>query len=133
MSKQEAISMDSIKEKLKNLKEYMPDQEDVICDYAKLLADVLNPKLTPAGFHLASQLVLFDLQRGEDGINGTKSPDYSIIFQRLCGYPQIIHALIGMELPNIVKAVCPEDFAEEVIKECEKIKAFLQSKKAETN
>jgi len=123
-----AIDMAPIKEKLRNLQEYMPNQEEQLYDFAKLLADVLNPTLYPCGFHLAANFVLYDLETGKDQINGSKSPDYARIFNHLSGYPPLVFTFMRMMLPDIAKAVAPKEFADEVQKEQDKLMAFLKSK-----
>jgi len=105
-----AISTEPIKEKLRNLKEHMPDQQDVIYDFAEYLADRLNPELVPEGFNMAMELALYDLQQGVDGFTGQP------IQSRLVGYPAPIYALLRMQVPEIADAVCPEDFAQGVRK-----------------
>ena len=70
MSLENAISMEPISEKLRNLKQYMPDQNDVVYKFGEFLAGRLNPKLVPQGFVLAAKLALYDLQEGVDGFSG---------------------------------------------------------------
>ena len=57
-----AVSTEPIKEKLRNLREHLPQQEDVTYDFATYLAERLNPKLVPEGFNMIAELALYDLQ-----------------------------------------------------------------------
>ncbi|PJE81236.1 hypothetical protein COU58_03555 [Candidatus Pacearchaeota archaeon CG10_big_fil_rev_8_21_14_0_10_32_42] len=108
MSIDEVISMEPVKEKLKNLRKYMPNQDDTIYDFGAYLADRLNPELFSQGFNMAAELALYDLQTGVDGFSGQP------IRSRLVGYPSMIYGLLSMQVPQIAEAVCPEDFAKGV-------------------
>lgn len=108
MELEKAISTEPIKEKLKNLEKYMPEEEDTIYRFGEFLADRLNQQLNPLGFNMAAELTLYDLQRGIDGFSGQP------IRNSLVGYPPMIYFLLRMRVPDIAKAVCPEDFAMEV-------------------
>lgn len=108
MALEKALSMEFVKAKLKDLRKHMPDQKDVVYDFASYLADRLNPELVPKGFYMASQLVLYDLQKGVSGFPSTPIPS------RLAGYPPQIYALLNMYVSQIAEAVCPPEFAEGV-------------------
>lgn len=116
----EGISTDGMKEKLRNLKEYMPDQNEVVYAFADYLAGRLNPTLVPAGFNIAAQLALYDLDKGVDGFTGKP------ILSRLSGYPTTIYAALGMRVPKIAEVVCPEDFAKSVRELHEKVDESLR-------
>ncbi len=103
-----AISTEPVKEKLRNLRQYMPDQQDVVYDFGAYLADRLNPELVPQGFNMATELALYDLQKGVNGSTGQP------IRSRLIGYPPVIYESLRMQVPEIAEAVCPEDFAKGV-------------------
>lgn len=109
MTLEKVVSMESIKEKLKDLKRYMPEQPPIVYDFGAFLADRLNSDLVAAGFVLATELALNDMEAGVDGFTGKR------ISGRLSGYPSQIYAILrAMQLPEIVRAVCPEDFAKDV-------------------
>jgi hypothetical protein len=76
-----ALSMTEPKEKLNELKEHMPDQQDIVYQFGQFLAERLNDELMPQGFVMGCQLALYDLQAGVDGF--TNQPIHS----RLVGYP----------------------------------------------
>ena len=122
MSLEGAISTEPIKEKLKNLRQYMPNQQDVIYDFGAYLADRLNPELVSQGFNMAAELALYDLQKGVDGVTGQP------IRSRLVGYPPVIYGLLRMQVPEIAEAVCPEDFAKGVREFYEQVNAEMQEK-----
>ncbi len=120
MSIDEAISMEPVQEKLRNLREHMPDQQDVTYDFGAYLADRLNPELVPQGFNMAAELALYDLQKGVDGFTGQP------IQSRLVGYPSMIYGLLRMQVPQIAEAVCPEDFAKGVKEMYEQVNAKMR-------
>ncbi|MBS3150625.1 hypothetical protein J4425_02365 [Candidatus Woesearchaeota archaeon] len=120
MSIDGAISMEPVKEKLRNLREHMPDQQDVIYDFGAHLADRLNPELVPQGFNMAAELALYNLQKGVDGFSGQP------IRSRLVGYPSMIYGLLRMQVPQIAEAVCPEDFAKGVKDFYEQVNAKMR-------
>ena len=105
----EAVSMEPVKEKLRNLREYMPDQPDEIYDFGAYLADELNLDLVPQGFKMAAELAICDLERGINGFTGQP------IRSRLVGHPSVFYRLLRIEVPELAQAVCPEDFAKSVI------------------
>ena len=120
MSIDEAISMEPVKEKLKNLREHMPEQDDTIYSFGAYLADRLNPELVPQGFNMAAELALYDLEKGVDGFTGQP------IQSRLVGYPSMIYGLLRMQVPQIAEAVCPEDFAKGVKDFYEQVNAKMR-------
>lgn len=103
-----AISMEPIKERLQNLREYMPGEDEIVYQFGTFLANRLNPELLPAGFNLSTELAISDLRRGIDGYSGQP------IRHKLSGYPPIIYTLLRMRVPDIAYAVCPQGFAKEV-------------------
>ena len=105
-----AISTEPIKKKLKSLREYMPDQKDIVYDFATYLADRLYPKLVPEGFSTIAELALYDLQKGINGFTGQP------IKSSLVGYPSMVYRLLRIQVPKIADAVCPEEFAQGVRK-----------------
>lgn len=110
MSLDNAISMEPVKEKLRNLHEYLPNENSILYDFAGYLADRLNPRLVPEGFVLAAELALYDLQTGIDGFTQQPVP------ARLQGYPSVLYAVLQMRVPEIAAAACPDDFGQDVAK-----------------
>lgn len=103
-----AYPMDEVRERLSDLEQYLPDQHETTYEFARLLADRLNNQLVPAGFNLAAELLLHDLQEGVDGFSGEP------INSSLAGQPEMIYALVRMRIPDITEAVCPKEFSEGV-------------------
>ena len=107
-----AIPMGPVREKLRNLRDYMPvsQVDDIVYRFGRFLADRLERKteLNPAGFNLTIELALRDLQTGTDSY--TKQP----VPEDLAGYPQVAYRALRGVIPDIARAVCPEDFAEGV-------------------
>ena len=119
----EAISTEGMREKLENLRDYMPGEDKTIYEFGGFLASRLNQEeLAPIGFNVTSELALYDLQAGVDGFS--QQP----IRNGLVGYPTVIYAMLKMRIPDIAKAVCPEDFAREVWEVNEQTKAMLNEK-----
>jgi len=105
MAEEKAIAMEPVKEKLRNLRTYMPKAHDGIYTFGQLLAERLNPEIVPDGFYLAAELLVDELQKGVDGRSGKK------IINSLTDNPPVVYWVLRREIPNIAKAVCPEDFA----------------------
>jgi len=123
--KLEAISMEPVKEKLRNLKDYIPKGDDFLYGFARYLADRLNPELVPMGFNLACELAIEDLKRGGDyGEDGKMDVPSSLI-----GYPPMMYGLLRMRIPEITKATCPSEFAEEVNKVYEEVNTKIRGDK----
>lgn len=120
MSLEGAMSMEPVQEKLRNLPEHMPDQEQIVYDFGTFLADRLNPSLVPQGFAMAAELALYDAQQGKDGFTGQP------VSGRLHGYPPQLYAVLRMSVPQIAEAVCPEDFAKGVKDFYEQVNAKMR-------
>ena len=110
-----AISTDGMKTRLENLEEYMPGEPQFTYDFAKFLAKRLNPRLYAVGFNLAFQLGIYDAKKGVDGFTNEHLPG------SISQMPAPVYVALEMNIPKIAKAVCPEDFAEEVKKAYEEI------------
>ena len=108
MSLEEAISTEPIKEKLRNLRQYMPNEQDELYEFGTYLAGRLNSRLVPSGFNMAAELALHDLQNGVDGCTRQS------INSKLVGFPPVMYILLRTQVPKIAEAVCPEDFAKGV-------------------
>jgi len=120
MSLDETISMEGVKEKLRNLQDYMPDQAEAIYVFGRYLADRLNQELSPSGFYLANIFVIYDLKRGIDG--DTERP----INNTLVGGQPELYASLGELIPAIAEAVCPEDFANGVRENYNRLKSKMR-------
>ncbi len=80
----------SIEEKLANLEQYMPEQEEIIYEFARFLSTRAHDTLTPQGFDLMAALALHDLQNGKDGSTGKPIQD------KLVGYPPQFYTILQM-------------------------------------
>ncbi len=111
----QALSMEEPKRKLMNLEAFIPDDPNnpneslhLLYDFGRHFADYLNSQLVPTGFVLKCELALHDLQTGVNGFTGKP------IRSRLVGYPPIVYSLLRMEIPRLVDAVLPAEFAADV-------------------
>jgi hypothetical protein len=122
----ESISTEPVIEKLKNLREYMPEEEETIYQFGAYLADKIgeHSKLAPQGFKIAADLGLYDLQEGVDGFTGKP------IQSSLVGYPPQIYTLLGMRIADLADATCSEEFAKEVRAFDEQINAKIREDRA---
>ena len=111
----DVISTEDMKTKLQNLREYMPGHPKMIYDFGDYLATRLNSELAPMGFNAEIRSTINDLQRGVSGFTG-KSIQHSLSRQRYEVFEYMV-----MMLPKIVKAVCPSDFADKVMKAYDEI------------
>jgi|SRR3989344_1483850 len=110
---EQALSMDEPKQKLRELEKYMPNAVETVHAFGRFLVERLNSQLVPMGFVVGCHLAIHDLETGVDGFTGKP------IRNGLVGYPPMIYALLGMEIPAIAKAIFPADFAA-------KIEAFVE-------
>ncbi|MDP4000733.1 MAG: hypothetical protein Q8P83_00610 [bacterium] len=88
-----------IKEKLANLEQYMPGQEETIYEFARFLSTRADDTLVPQGFDLMAALALYDLQNGKDGFTGKP------IQGKLIGYPPQIYTLLQMYVPQMKEII----------------------------
>lgn len=126
MTLEQAISMDPIKEKLRNLREHLPQQDETVYDFAAYLTDYLNPRLVPAGFHLGAMLALHDLQTGVNGFTG------EAFSSRLAGSPSQLYVSLEKFIPQIAEATCPPEFAQGVREYHEQVQADVKEKRSAT-
>ena len=105
MKLEPAIDMGPAKERLRHLRDYMPDADNVLCDLAAYLADRIHRQVVPTGFALGAVLAISDLEIGVNSI--TQEP----IRNSLVGYPSGMYRLMVNALPQIADAVFPEEFA----------------------
>ncbi len=94
-----------IRERLLNLRQHLPGQQQAIYDFAAHMANYTNAELVPQGFAMAAALALYDLQEGSNGFTGKP------ITGSLVGQPALVYRLIEMMVPNIAKAIFPAEFA----------------------
>ncbi len=102
------LSLGQVREKLRNLQEYFPGQEEETYKFGSYLAERLDPGLVPEGFGLAAHLALDGLERGIDEDHGQP------IANELVGLPSEIYQRLFKQIPEIAEAVCSEEFAKRV-------------------
>ena len=110
MSLENAILSQPLREKLRNLQEYISGEERVIYQLAGFLADRIKPssQITPIDFLLAAELAIIDLERGINGFSGQP------ITNGLTGLPPMIYSAFRAKIPAIATAVSPREFSAEV-------------------
>lgn len=112
MSTEKALPMKDAVEKLHNLKELLPKNEDPMLNllpcFGQHLATYLGDALLPEGFVRKSLLAVNDLKIGINGVTGEK------IDELLCHHPKIIYHFIWADVPSIAEVIFPKDFATEV-------------------
>ena len=108
MGIEDALDMNQVKQKLTNLRDYMPNQHESVYEFGRLLSERLNPTLVPIGFNLTAEQLVEDLRKGVDSYSGKP------IRGKLAGMPKQLYAIWGMFIDQIAEAVCPEDFAQGV-------------------
>lgn len=105
-----AIPMEQARKKLKKLERYMPEQHHLVYDFAAYLADKIKTELAPLGFVLTANIALNDLQKvDKDTISARKSID-----SHLTDYNSTAYNELSLMIPEIAKAVLPDEFADEV-------------------
>jgi len=117
MALETTISTRHIKERLINLREYNPGFGPGVYKFAERLANRLHLEIVPQGFYIAATLLLEDIKNKVDGI--TKQPiDPCEIFTSLnktkLEFLPILVDNIHSMIPEIARAVCPKDFADDV-------------------
>jgi len=100
-----AIPTELLKEKLRNLKDYLPEESNRLYDFAGYLADRLEKtsEIVPEGLSLLVEQIFFDLKKG----NIKKIP---VSLQE-----RYADGLLRTQIPKIARAVCPDDFAEAIL------------------
>ena len=109
-SMETALPMKEAKERLSNIREYMPGADSFLAEFASYLATRLNPQLVPMGFVMACNLVIYDIQKSSSGGNHGHNP----VPHRLTGQPPMIYGILDMYIDQLAEAVFPEEFATEV-------------------
>ncbi|GEM_PF-1587403 len=122
MSLDDAIQTSSIIDKLNNLKKYMPNEDETVYHFGAFLANRLPPRrIYPHGFNNAVELALLELESGVDRRTGESLVGSAIV----CAGSQF-YEIMRMCTPDIAQAVCPEEFAREVIDFYHKVNASLR-------
>ncbi|MDD3066486.1 MAG: hypothetical protein PHO48_01495 [Candidatus Gracilibacteria bacterium] len=97
-----------VKEKLANLEKYMPDQPDIVYEFARFLSERASDELILAGFYMTVSLALGDLQKGVDGFDGKR------INSRLVGAPPMGYKLLGSCAPKMAEVLFGKEYMDQV-------------------
>lgn len=108
MSLEQSISMEPVKEKLKNLPEHMPNKSQIVYDFGVYLADNLNLESIPDGFAIAAVMAIDDIKKGKNRITGKPFSG------SLNSMPSEYYDILRITIQQITEVVCPEDFAKDV-------------------
>ncbi len=101
-------------DKLDNLREHFPNQNEKVYELAALLSERLKAhgydllpgdELLPEAFVNVTNLLLFDLTTGVNGFT------HEAMRTGLVGYPPMLSSMV---IPVISRKVCPPEFADEV-------------------
>lgn len=105
--------MEAFGDKLRNLKQFVPEVSPLMVEFGRVLADRLNPRLLPMGLHLAQELTLMDLQQGTDGFAVTSIKGLEPLSKSsLALQPPITYALIRARMLDVVDRLLPPRFAQ---------------------
>ena len=121
----QALSTEEPKEKLQNLRELLPNADELVYGFGLYLTDyIIQPQLNPKGFALVCALALSDLRVGSNGYTGKPIPG------ELVGLEPAIYEKLQMEIPNIAAAVFPAHFAEDVKTFMDEVNASIREKRS---
>lgn len=115
MSEIMSIPMVPVKEKLRNLKQYIPGISDEIDIFGNYLAGKLPSNASPEGFVAATLQILYDLTLYNTycGEKITKTSTES---------PELVYLELENAIPRIAELLHPGDFVNEVKKVYEETK-----------
>jgi hypothetical protein len=94
-----------IRDRLMRLREYLPNQQELVYKFAEYMATHTNAELVPQGFVLVAVLALYDVQKGIDSRTGKP------IVGSIACQPAMVYRIIEMMIPTIAKVIFPADFA----------------------
>jgi len=109
------VPTDEVKNKFRNLRQHMPDQEKEVYEFARLLADRIGRVLLPQGLVLSSDILILDLQRD---VNSQTEQPFDIESRLLIGHSDALYQLLGMSLPGIATVAISKEFGDVVEELC---------------
>jgi len=121
MEKQEKI-LRNLKQKFANARELCPGMAEEMYALTDYISIVANDALVPSGLSVCMVMVIDDLQRGRNGLNGEPLPEY------LSEHRQQVLAQMAY-LPQVVDAIASEEFATDFRKICQKVFGFNPQKR----
>ena len=105
-----AIDMAPVANRLRHIEAFLI-APDYVLVYARYIAEVMNPELTPMGFLVATEIARDELRRDYHGPNEVPVPaEYRSLVR---GTPHL-YWILNQYVPKITEAACPYDFAQEV-------------------
>ncbi len=108
MTERNVLNIVPIKEKLKNLRDIFPGQEDDFYQFVNYLADMLNDQLIPSGFYVRMSLTISDCRKGIDGYGRT-------IRGNFIRHPDTIYFTWKEVIINsVANLILPKEFATEL-------------------
>ncbi|MHB1316520.1 MAG: hypothetical protein ACYCZW_01550 [Minisyncoccota bacterium] len=126
MINEQVVSMEELCQKLKNLRELIPEDfsDGLLYHFGEYMAERLNQSsIVPTGFIMGCELALYDLEKGVNGFTG-KPIQNSIV-----GYPSMNYSLLRQDIARIAQVVFPPEFAAEVNRHFEAIQADMRTRK----
>jgi hypothetical protein len=99
------IYMGPVKERLKNLREHLPEQDESIYVFGEYLAGMLSERELPEGFNMAAEISISQLSKGYNWFTGKP------VSPCLAGCPPMDFISMRSKIPDITDVVCPADFA----------------------
>lgn len=116
----DVISMEDVKEKLKNYVKHKPDCGTIGHNFCAYLAKELPDELTPEGFVWGVWGAADQLE--DNAYDPKKRPEVT----GLVGGPKVRYNIFRLNIPTIAEAVCPKDFAKKVREVYEEIIAEIE-------
>ena len=77
-------------------------------DMGRLLADRIDDRTVPLGYFMATELLIYDCEKGVSGFTGEPMPD------SLSGLPDISYSLFRREAQNYAHNAFGDEFGEQV-------------------
>lgn len=101
------VPTNELKEKLMDLERYMPDESNLLYVFGSYLAEKLNPELTPLGFIVTAESVLYNLKKGFDDSS-------RIINNPLSKMPDELYKAISVRIKDIAITIMPVELTSEI-------------------
>lgn len=118
-----ALDMADVKHRLNNLRSFLIAEEYVYL-YARYVALVLNDELVPSGFLVGMEIARDELARDYRGPDEVPVPHE---FRSLVRQSPSLYWVLRRETARIAEAVCPWEFAEEVVRLFEEHPSMIEA------
>lgn len=107
-----ATDMGPVMNRLRHIEAFLIAPDYVLL-YARYLAEVMRHDLIPMGFLVATEIARDELRRDYRGPDELPVPTE---YRSLVGGNPSLYEMLRIYVPKIAEAVCPPDFAEEVVR-----------------